>query len=189
MAFDSNIDYMSMLKDSELHDGEYPLLRGLQRLAHSDIREGVQSISSKICAVPGDNKVAAVTVHVGFKDGTMFCGSADATDKAHKKPYSNHLVAVADAKAESRALRRAFNITKVTFEEIGTSDVAGDPDGGQITPHQIEAIKKTAKRKKLSQAYVLERIKCSDVTDIKQLTAAQGRAAMKAINKAKVKND
>lgn len=184
--FDCKKDYFSMLKDSELYDGEYPLLKGLQRLAHNN-RGGIVEICTHI--MKSELDIAAVTVDYVFRDGTRWSGSADATKEAHKKPYNLHLVAVAESKAESRCLRRAFNISKVTFEEIGAADVAGEPDSGPIEPHQIEAIKKVAKRKKISKIKVLELIDRSDLDDITELTAKEGREAMKAVNKVKVSNE
>ena len=202
--FDPSHDYFHDLGDDEKYKDEkgreYPYLRGLQRLAHNN-RNGVVRVNSKIIKAPSLNYttnedgttgvpdcIAAVTVTYSFKDGTSFAGSADASYKAHEHPFNLHLVAVAESKAEARAIRRAFNISKVSKEEIGSpSDVVGDPDTGPITDTQIQGINKVAGRKGLDDAKVLQLIK-SDASEIKDLTSAEGRAVLKAVNKFKPKD-
>lgn len=211
--FDPKHDYFEDLKSSEKYvdnktGAEYPFLKGLIRLAHNN-RGGVQRVDSVIAKVPSletrkeyelDEKgnreviaetkpdcIAAVTVTYYFKDGTTFSGSADASYKAHDAPYNLHLTAVAESKAEARAIRRALMITKVAKEEIGEAEVVGDPDDGPITDTQLAYIRKTAKRKKLSQTDVLKMIKREDLSDITQLTSEEARKALKAIDKKKIK--
>lgn len=209
--FDPDHDYFQDLKSSEKYvddktGNEYPYLKGLIRLAHKN-RGGVLRVESEIIKVPAldahkryepDVKpkkvaeetsadcIAAVTVTYYFKDGTSFSGSADASYKAHEAPFNLHLTAVAESKAEARAIRRALMITKVAKEEIGGA-VVGDPDTGPITDTQLNMIRKVAKRKKLSQADVLKMVKRTDLTDITQLTTAEGRKAAAAVNRAKAK--
>jgi hypothetical protein len=187
-AFDRTKDYLGELRRGEYleKDGKkFPRLCGLQRLAHNN-RGGVQSVSSDIKNTPArENPIAAVTVHYGFKDGTHFSGSADATTRAHKEPYSLHLVALAESKAEARALRRAFNISAVSAEEIGNAPIAG-VDNGPIEDPQISGIKMLGKRKGLNTQEILDLIK-TDVGSLEELTATQGREAMKLLNKFKKK--
>ena len=97
-----------------------------------------------------------------------------------------HLTAVAEAKAEARAIRRAFMITNVAKEEIG-SPVVGEPDDGPITDTQLNAIRNLAKRKKLGKADVLKMVKRTDLTDLNDLTSEEGRLALKKVNSAKFK--
>lgn len=198
--FDPQRDYFEDLKEGEKYKDEkgreYPYLHGLIRLAHLN-RGGVEAVSSKIVKTPSLEKpddihqpdyIASVTVCYRFKDGTSFEGSADASFKAHGAPYNLHLVAVAEAKAEARAIRRAFMISKVAKEEVGSpaDEVVGDPDNGPITDAQINGIRTVAKRKKLSQVDVCALIGRTDITDITQLTSGEARRALKAINKKKV---
>jgi len=181
--FDAAKDYFAELKESEKHEGEYPLLKGLQRLAHT-YRGGIRSTSSEIVRAQTD--IAAVTFTVTFNDSTTFSGAADATPAAHKKPFNLHLVAVAESKAESRALRRAFNISKVAFEEIG--QVAGDPDGEKITSAQLNGLQKVAERKGYTHLEVLKLIKQEKLGELAKLNSAQAREALKALNKVDGKN-
>lgn len=206
-TFDPAHDYFDDLADDEKYKDdkgrEYPYLRGLQRLAHRN-RGGVVRVDSQVVKAPSVNSyaevgerdvasapdcIAAVTVTYYFRDGTQFSGSADASYKAHEAPFNLHLTAVAESKAEARAIRRAFNISKVSKEEIGSpNDVVGDPDNVPITDAQIQGINKVAARKGLTgEAEILKVIKREDLSEISELTSAEARDALKAINKYKPK--
>ena len=186
--FDVKTDYLSLLNKGEYleKDGrKFPRLCGLQRLAHEN-RGGVSAVESHIANTPArDNPIAAVTVVYQFADGTCFAGSADATTAAHDKPYSLHLVALAESKAEARALRRAFNISAVSAEEIGNAPIAG-VDNGPIEDTQVSGIKMVGKRKGFNQQEILDLIK-SDAGSFEELTSEQGRELMKQLNKVKKK--
>ena len=187
--YDPTKDYSDDLKDSEMFEKEGTqcvLLRGLQRLAHNN-RGGVKEVHSHISHTPArDNPIASVTVQYVFRDGTSFSGSADATPAAHKKPFSLHLVAVAESKAEARALRRAFNISKVSFEEIGSAEVAGgNTDSDPVTPQTIRGIMVVAKRKGIALPDVIK-MTGKTVADLSELTQTEGRQLMKKINAKKV---
>lgn len=196
--FDPNKDYFKLLKDDEKwsEDGkEYPYLRGLKRLAFTN-RGGVKEVNSRIIKVPSLNTngvknetpdcIAAVTVTYVFMDGTSFSGSADASYKAHGKPYNLHLVAIAESKAEARTIRRAFNIAQVSKEEVG-SNVEEDRSQEPIQDTQLEGIKKIAKRKKLGQRDVLRLIKRDDLENISELSFGEAVRALKAVNSYKPK--
>ncbi|TFH25943.1 hypothetical protein E4G67_00050 [Candidatus Bathyarchaeota archaeon] len=197
-GFDPNKDYFGDLRTDEKWDEggkEYPYLNGLKRIAFSN-RGGVQSVRSDIVKVPSVNVdakgmtpdcIAAVTVTYSFKDGTSFAGSADASYKAHKAPFSLHLVAIAESKAEARAIRRAFNISQVAKEEIGSSHEEEDRSNEKISDTQLEGIKNLARRKQLGQKDVLKLIKRDDLANISELTHAEAVATLKAVNSYKPK--
>lgn len=189
-AFDPSKDYVEELTDSEMFekDGvQCVKLVGLQRLAHNN-RGGVLAVTSDIRHTPArDNPIASVTVQYTFFDGTTFSGSADATPAAHKKPFSLHLVAVAEAKAEGRALRRAFNISRITYDELGSVEVAGgNTDTDPVTSQSLKGIRVMAKRKNIDPEDVLK-LAGKDVTDLATLNQEQGRNLMKRLNAKKVK--
>ncbi len=188
--FDPTKDYVEELTESEMFekDGvQCVLLRGLQRLAHNN-RGGVRCVESVVNHTPArDNPIASVTVMYSFADGTMFAGSADATPAAHKRPYSLHLVAVAEAKAEGRALRRAFNISRITSDELGSAEVAGgNTDQEPVTSQALRGIRVVAKRKDVSPEDILK-LAGKEVIDLTTLTQEQGRNLMKRLNAKKVK--
>lgn len=184
--FDPSKDYLSELRKGEYLEKEgdkLPRLKGLQRLAHNN-RGGVRAVYSDIRCTPArDNPIAAVTVRYLFTDGTSFAGSADATTKAHDAPYNLHLVAVAESKAEARALRRAFNISAVAAEEVGSAPIAGK-DNGPIESLQVQGIMKVGERKGLNEKEILGLIDRQDVT-LNDLTSQEGRDLMKALNRYK----
>lgn len=190
-AFDPTYNYFGDLKGDELlrkEGKEYPRLKGLQRLAHQN-RGGVKAVFSNIICTPAKgNKIASVTIQYVFGDGTQFSGSADATDAAHDKPYNLHLVAVAESKAEARALRRAFNISVVSADEIGSVDPApiAGPDNGPIQDVQIKGIRKVGKLAGLNDTEILELIGTDK--PLEELSEDEGRKLMKALNKYRKNN-
>jgi hypothetical protein len=206
--FDIATDYMSLIdqEDKAKEKGEeFPYLRGLKKLAYGH-RQGLKSVRSRIVKVPSvgvggltgkDEKpdcIAAVTITYEFNDGSVFEGSADASYKAHKAPYNLHLVALAESKAEARAIRRAFNISAVAKEEMGTVQNFEEEEKeealkmeGPITDVQLQGIKRLAKRKQLRQSELLEKIGRSEAGDISKLTYADGLKALKYVNKHKAK--
>ena len=93
---------------------------------------------------------------------------------------------ITSPKAEARALRRAFNISNVAAEEIGNAPVAGNADG-PIEDVQIQGIRKVGKRKGLdTDSLILNTIK-SNAGGLNELTAQEGREAMKVLNRIKKK--
>lgn len=196
-AFDPSKDYFADLKEDEKwseNGKEYPYLRGLKRLAHTN-RGGVRAVRSTVVKVPSvgtthdkekPDCIAAVTISYTFKDGTEFQGSADASYKAHSAPFNLHLVAIAESKAEARAIRRAFNISQVSKEEVG-SNTEEDRSKEPIQDTQIAGIKSIAKRKKLSQKAVLALVKREDLERIEQLNFGEAVRALKAVNSFKPK--
>lgn len=183
-TFDATKDYYAELSSDEKwksDDGEYPLLRGLQRLAHT-YRGGIKAYLADIISTPHrENPIAAVRVQVNFNDGTTFSGVADATPAAHAKPFSLHLVAVAESKAASRAFRQAFNISKATREEIGQPAVEDDSDES-IEDFQLAGIRKLAERKNIIEKDSLKLIKSKKAAWV-DLTKEEARQLMKALNK------
>ena len=209
--FDPTIDYMKEIDSedrAEENGREYPYLRGLKKLAHAH-RGGIKAVRSKIVKTPsvglsGEVKgekpdcIASATVTYEFMDGTVFEGSADASYVAHRAPFNLHLVAIAESKAEARAIRRAFNISAVAKEEMAQSpdaEAASKQEAkeeeakmkGPITDVQIEGIKRLAKRKRLKQADVVSKVGRDEDATISDLTYEEGLKALKFVNKYKPK--
>jgi hypothetical protein len=184
--FDPNIDYFAKLKSSEIYTDDdsksFVFLRGLQRLARE---RGIKSIDSVVAASPTSGApIAAVTIKYTFDDGRSYAGSADASMKNTDAPYNLHLVAVAESKAEARALRRAFGIAECSYEELG---VNANPDNKPISDTQIRAIRGVAERKSMSDAAILALIGLGPDASLNSLTKADGKEVMKKLNKAKRK--
>lgn len=187
--FDRETNYLDTLKKGEFleKDGKkFPRLCGLQRLAHSN-RGGVKHVlvGDPQFVVGQNSTLAMARIEYHFYDGSIFSGMADASSLAHKEPYSLHLVALSESKAEARALRRAFNISAVSAEEIGSAPIAG-VDNGPIEDAQISGINMLRKRKGLNEQEALDLIK-SAAGSVRELDAEKGRELMKSLNKVKKK--
>lgn len=203
--FNPETDYLKEIpaEDKWAEGGkEYPYLRGLKNLAYK-YRGGVREVKSEVVKAPSVNIqekgnvpdcIAAVTVTYVFADGTSFAGSADASYKAHSAPFNLHLVAIAESKAEARAIRRAFNISQVSKEEMGTPPSEeelkeeAEKESDKISDTQIHAIKSMASKKKVSQAELLAKLGRSDLPDVRGLTYAEGIKSIKLLNSWKVKD-
>ena len=191
MKFDATKDYFAELKSDEIWENDngkqFVYLKGLQRLARE---RGILKLESTPFKAPTElAPIAVVTVGYTFKDGILYEGSADASPKAHKKPFCYHLTAVAESKAEARCLRRAFGIRQMSFEEVGsTGDIEDNTDKEPITDTQIRGIKHVAGLKKLEISDVLSMIKKNNLTKVDELNQKEARDALKALNRYKVKN-
>ena len=71
-----------------------------------------------------------------------YCGAADATPASVAKPFDKHLVAMAETRAEGRALRKALHLRKtVTAEEVMLKDPINiQSEDDFLTDNQIKII-------------------------------------------------
>jgi len=198
--FDPKRDYFAELKSSEKYKDdngrEYPYLKGLQRLAHEN-RGGILKITSKIEKTPSvgvldenakPDCIASATVGYHFNDGTSFEASADASYKAHDAPFNLHLVAVAESKAEARAIRKSLNIRQVSKEEIGTESEIdfniGADENESASDLQLHTLRTVIKRKGVSEEDFCKKLEREKLED---LTHLEARKAMEKANRLKVK--
>lgn len=167
-------DYvLSMLSDDEKIAGN-PTTDGLRRIfetvldcvvvgAHTDV---VQSPS------PDNEKRATVTHTLSYvlKDPELadpslkhrsVSGAADVYWGNCDKVYRNHPVAVAETRAEGRALRRALKLRKVVAAEEIAKDIEDHPDHDtvtKITNNQINFIDVLAKRLDINIIKLFEKL-------------------------------
>jgi hypothetical protein len=183
--FDLSHNYVEDLKKNEIseRDGDqFVYLRGLLRLAHE---RGIRRTSSRVTQAPGvEHPVAVVTYGYEFEDGAYFEASADAHQKNTKTEMSIYLTAIAESRAKARSLRDAFNISLCSVEEVGSVD---SKDNDPIEDTQIQGIKAMMKRKGLNVQETIELISKQDVTELNDLTKAEGRFLMKKLNEFKKK--
>ena len=153
---------LSLLSDDEKIDGN-PTTDGLRRIFEIALNCSViQSTSDVVQSPDPQNEKRATVVHNiayalnNLEDGTpnyndvrSVSGSADVYWGNCDKVYRNHPVAVAETRAEGRALRRALKLRKVVAaEEIAANvedDVTGD-NVGKISSNQISFIDVMSKR-------------------------------------------
>lgn len=153
---------LSLLSDDEKIDGN-PTTDGLRRIFEIALNCTVINSTSDVVQSPDpQNEKRATVVHClayalnnlndgspNYNDVRSVSGSADVYWGNCDKIYRNHPVAVAETRAEGRALRRALKLRKVVAaEEIAANvedDVTGD-NVGKISSNQISFIDVMAKR-------------------------------------------
>lgn len=90
----------------------------------------------------------------------VYCGNCD-------KIYRNHPVAVAETRAEGRALRRALRLRKVVAAEEISKEIEDNPDGGsvsKISHNQINFIDVMAKRLNINVESLIKALAISAAT-------------------------
>jgi hypothetical protein len=153
---------LGLLSDDEKIDGN-PTTDGLRRIFEIALNCTVVNSTSDVVQSPDpQNEKRATVVHniayalnnqddgtPNYNDVRSVSGSADVYWGNCDKIYRNHPVAVAETRAEGRALRRALKLRKVVAaEEIAANvedDVTGD-NVGRISSNQISFIDVMAKR-------------------------------------------
>jgi len=143
-------DYiMSKFEYDELMDGN-PTVDGLRRVTES-VLGPIIDMKSEIVQVPNKKNqgratvTCSVTVVVNWEDNLHHrtaCGSGDAWHKNTDMPYSKFPVAMAETRAEGRALRRLLQLRKVVAaEELSENANNEEQDYSEnITDNQISFI-------------------------------------------------
>ncbi len=117
---------MKHFVEDELLDGN-PTVDGLRRVAELLIGE-ITSIDTYIAQCPKlDNEYRATTkVTIRFIDDQYYSGAADVHLGNSASPYSKHPIALAETRAEGRALRRALRLRKVVAAEELVDDTTSE---------------------------------------------------------------
>lgn len=145
---------LSLLSDDEKIKGN-PTTDGLRRIFEIALNcEIIQSTSSVVQAPSPENEKRATVVHelayllkdsAGTQDikTRLVSGAADVYWGNCDKIYRNHPVAVAETRAEGRALRRGLRLRKVVAAEEMAEEIDDHPDANsvnKITNNQINFI-------------------------------------------------
>lgn len=155
-------DYvLGLLCEDEKIKGN-PTTDGLRRVFETAMECKIISSSSQVVQSPSpDNEKRATVIHSitfilngGIKDTqdlntVSVDGSADVYWGNCDKVYRNHPVAVAETRAEGRALRRALRLRKVVAAEELVEDIEDHPDSNsvsKISNNQINFIDVMSKR-------------------------------------------
>lgn len=155
-------DYvLGLLSEDEKIDGN-PTTDGLRRIFEIALECTVtDSLSSVVQSPSPENEKRATVVHsltfILNKEGGIenplnvrsVSGAADVYWGNCDKIYRNHPVAVAETRAEGRALRRGLRLRKVVAAEELAKNIEDDPNGdsvGRISEQQINFIDVMAKR-------------------------------------------
>lgn len=165
-------DYvLSVLSDDEKIKGN-PTTDGLRRIFEQVMDcIVVEAISDVVQSPSPENEKRATVVHTlryvlkdNLEDDSdikyrSVTGSADVYWGNCDKIYRNHPVAVAETRAEGRALRRALRLRKVVAAEELTNEVDDHPDANtvdKITNNQINFIDVIAQRLNINVTKLLE---------------------------------
>jgi hypothetical protein len=154
-------DYvLSLLSDEEKIKGN-PTTEGLRRIFEIALDCTIINARSTVVQAPSpENEKRATVVHSltyilnGAGGSTDFNlrtvdGTADVYWGNCDKVYRNHPVAVAETRAEGRALRRGLRLRKVVAAEEVVDHVEDDPDGSTvniISEQQLSCINQLATR-------------------------------------------
>ena len=169
-------DYvLGLLSDDEKIDGN-PTTDGLRRIFEVALNcEIIQSTSSVVQSPSPENEKRATVVHelvYLLKDGAtgsenktrVISGAADVYWGNCDKVYRNHPVAVAETRAEGRALRRALRLRKVVAAEELASSIDDNPDHesvNKISSNQISFIDSISQRLNINVKALLASLEIS----------------------------
>lgn len=156
-------DYvLGLLSDDEKINGN-PTTDGLRRIFEIALKCTMIDSSTSVVQSPSpENEKRATVVHsisyilndeasdgASFKQPRSTSGAADVYWGNCDKIYRNHPVAVAETRAEGRALRRALKLRKVVAAEEIASNIEDDVTGdsiNKISSNQMNFIDVMAKR-------------------------------------------
>jgi hypothetical protein len=167
-------DYvLGFLSDDEKINGN-PTTDGLRRIFETVLDCCILDASSNVVQSPSrDNEMRATVVHsltfvlnkAGGCDNHLntrsVSGAADVYWGNCDKVYRNHPVAVAETRAEGRALRRALKLRKVVAAEELAKDIEDHPDSdtvSKLTNNQINFIDVLSKRLDVNVTKLLEKL-------------------------------
>lgn len=148
---------LSLLSDDEKINGN-PTTDGLRRIFEKALNCTIVAAESEVAQCPSvENERRATVVHtvtylLNNKEATpeyltrSVSGSADVYWGNCDKIYRNHPIAVAETRAEGRALRRALRLRKVVAAEELAKDIDDEDNNNAINDTQINFIDVLAKR-------------------------------------------
>jgi hypothetical protein len=165
-------DYvLGLLSDDEKINGN-PTTDGLRRIFETVLNCKLVSCTTNVAQCPSpDNEKRATVVHsltyhlksesseTNDLNIVTVEGAADVYWGNCDKVYRNHPVAVAETRAEGRALRRALRLRKVVAAEEIAKEIEDHPDHNtvnKISNQQINFIDVLAQRLNINVAKLLE---------------------------------
>jgi hypothetical protein len=162
----AHLDEDEKIKGNPTTDG---LRRIFEQVLNCEVTEALSRVVES--PTPQNEKRATVTFHLGFvlKDEGVPLelkkkhveGSADVYWGNCDKVYRNHPVAVAETRAEGRALRRALKLRKVVAAEEIADEIEDHVDkdnATKITNNQLNFIDVIAKRINVNVVKLLDQL-------------------------------
>lgn len=192
-------DYvLGLLSDDEKIDGN-PTTDGLRRIFEIALNcTVVESISQVVQSPEPNNEKRATVLHtIGFvlngeaSDKAVLntkrtvSGAADVYWGNCDKIYRNHPVAVAETRAEGRALRRGLKLRKVVAAEELSKEIEDNPDGenaNKISDQQINFMDVLAKRSNINIVELLLDLSI-DATNIRHISHDAAVSVIRELSK------
>lgn len=168
-------DYvMQAFTPDELVKGN-PTTDGMRRVAERLV-DDIVSIIPNIKQVPDENngKRASVEVLITTGSGRVYGGAADCYWGNTDAAYRNYPVAVAETRAEGRALKRMLRLRKVISAEEAASeleDLSGN-SSEMINDHQIQALDMQSKSRDINLAALIKH-KYSTISNVRNMKHQQ----------------
>ena len=166
-----------------------PTVDGLRRVAERLVGPIMQSNTQVTSAPSMTNPYATVIVEIAFstEDGLKrFSGAADASDNNVNPPYNKFLTAMAETRAEGRALRRALKLKVVAAEELAdmpepqiVAPIADKTD--LITANQINFLDLICRRININVQKLVNK-QHSSVNNINMLTHTESLEIQKILS-------
>ena len=165
-------DYViSLLGENEIYDKK-PTVDGLRRVAQKLLGEITYS-KSKVYQYPTPENGIAATVRARIKiNGRVFDGCANVNEDSAPDIIGPHVIALAETRAEGRALKKILNIRVLTKEEAGVTE-SEDKTTQLISSTQIEAMQKVAERHKIDLNKLIQSLYAIGEDEIDKLTFNQ----------------
>lgn len=190
-------DYvLGLLSDDEKISGN-PTTDGLRRIFEVALNCTLIRAESSVAQSPAlDNERRATVVHSltyilndgSVDDGSKFrtvSGAADVYWGNCDKIYRNHPVAVAETRAEGRALRRALKLRKVVAAEELSKDIEDHTNNGsdqRISSNQINFIDVMSKRLNINVLTLVSQLGI-DSSNIDKISHDDAVAIIKELSK------
>lgn len=170
-------------------------LRGLQRLAQeAGLIRSHCYFNFISAAETGSKGIMQAIYEIQFEDGSIWIGCADCNSNNTKGKFIDFPTAVAESRAEARAIRKALGITMLSSEEIGFADGGAVEQieastGKGIDSQVVKAIENLCESRNVTMAEVLEAVldkaRNGSIFELNELTVQEGQKAMAWLNEQK----
>jgi hypothetical protein len=151
-------------------------LRGLQRCANMC---GLVESYPELNYIERGGKAGIIQCiyHVKFNDGTHFAGAADVNQENIDDKFSKYPTAVAESRAEARALRKALGITDMmSAEEVDM------PEGGTTGQKDIAPTEKAEKQQVTAIQVLLQQLNIDTLSILNEVLGTERTKQISSID-------
>jgi len=150
-------------EEMQTKDGkEYPKVDGLRRMVMKHLGDIIDNNSLVVQTPDNSNEsrttvVAQIVIETPDGRRKTASGVADCNFRNAEKTFSKYPGAIAETRAEGRALRKLLNLRTVAYEEMGTEEAQDSDDPKYVTDTQLSAIDIIASRLKVNVRKMLKK--------------------------------